>query len=318
MRLRVWALLGVGLGALLSPVAALPQDAPPQIAAASASPADPDIVVTGGRTATTHEVVKQAQSITRTADVLSEPLARYEGPICPGIIGLPRDLAELMVDRIRYDAERVGALVTHDAKCTPNLLVVATRNGQADVTALMRTHGYLFREMTTADSRALQEDAGPVHAWNTVTRHGRHGETISTSMEFFGRSIPVLQEPMAHSKIYLTTRLEIDSGVVMLDIAGINGNTVNQLADYVVMRTLADTKPPKGPSAVPTMLSLFDPDATPPLELTDFDLAYLRRTYSALANMPAYGKLAGVAKDVRAAMPDPKRVSATKAPEQAK
>jgi len=134
-----------------------------------------------------------------------------------------------------------------------------------------------------------------------------------SSMEFFGKSVQLLQEPMAHSKLYLTTRLEIESGVVMLDIAGINGISVNQLADYAVMRTFADTRPPSGRNVVPTILSLFDPEATPPLELTDFDLAYLRRTYSAMANMPAYGKLAGVGKDVRDSRSEAKRVAANQA-----
>ena len=37
----------------------------------------------------------------------SEPLARFQDPICPGILGLPRGFAEAMVDRIRFDARRL-------------------------------------------------------------------------------------------------------------------------------------------------------------------------------------------------------------------
>jgi hypothetical protein len=131
-------------------------------------------------------------------------------------------------------------------------------------------------------------------------------------MDVNGLRVPVLSESMAHSKIYLSTRLDIESGVVLLDVAAIDGLTVNQIADYVAMRALANTRPPRGEGAVPTILTLFDPDSKAPLELSEFDLAYLRRTYSELDNLPAYSKLVGAAKDARKALPQGRTVSATK------
>jgi hypothetical protein len=280
---------------------------------------DSDIVVTAGPPPKASAVTKQAESITRSDDVMTEPLARYETPLCPGIVGFPREIAELIVDRIRYDAERIGARLASDNGCRANLLVVVTHNGQAEVKALVRSRGYLFANMSQDDVRALAKDDGPVHAWNNITRHGRHGETMQTDDQTWGHPVQTLYEPSAHSKIFLTTRLEIDSGVVLLDVTGIDGLSVNQIADYVVMRGLVDTRAPSTAGAMPTILTLFDPNSAQPLELTEFDLAYLKRTYSSIANLPGYAKLAGVGSDVRKATAESKpAATAAPAPNQSK
>jgi hypothetical protein len=64
---------------------------------------------------------------------------------------------------------------------------------------------------------------------------------------------------------------------------------INQVADYVAMRGLAQTKLPTSHSSIPTILTLFkSPDA--PASMTAFDDAYLRSVYWGEATQPAISK----------------------------
>jgi hypothetical protein len=82
--------------------------------------------------------------------------------------------------------------------------------------------------------------------------------------------------------------------VVLMDIAAIDGMTVNQLADYATMRGLAKTKGVSGNADYGTILNLFDPDAAHQLELSNFDRAYLTAIYSNTPNVAAAAKFAAV------------------------
>jgi hypothetical protein len=138
-----------------------------------------------------------------------------------------------------------------------------------------------------------------VHAWvNTETR-GRYGEALT------GRGDPgepyVLKTPNAHSHIFIAARQDIVASLVVIDIPAINGLTTIQIADYAAMRGLARTRPPKQTGAVGTILGLFDKDATPPREMTVFDLAYLRAVYGSIPNIAGMTKLLQVAHEVKKA-----------------
>src|SRR5690349_11521331 len=62
---------------------------------------DADILVTGERP--THaEVSRQARDVTDIgSDIRDRPLARVEDRLCPGVMGLKRYAAEMVIDRIR-------------------------------------------------------------------------------------------------------------------------------------------------------------------------------------------------------------------------
>ena len=56
----------------------------------------------------------------RCAAIYDKPLARIEDRLCPGVIGLPQDAAELMIDRIRWNAERFDVRLDDDPRLTPH------------------------------------------------------------------------------------------------------------------------------------------------------------------------------------------------------
>jgi hypothetical protein len=281
------AALGLALaGMLLAPAAA--QDEAPQ--------ADDDIVVTGERP--THaEVSRQARDITDIgSDIRDRPLARIEDRLCPGVLGLKRAGAELMIDRIRWNGERLDMWMADDTACDPNLIIAFVEDGKATIAELVDSQPWLFDTLSIAERRALLAEDGPVRVWTTALDRTRDGMPIARRDNL--TDPPVTQMWMAHSKLYLTIRQDITQVVVLFDRAGVRGKSIIQLADYATMRSFARTRPAEGDAALDTILALFDPEHEPPQALTDFDQAYLRSVYKEIANLPAAMKLLGVSDEL--------------------
>lgn len=311
------SLKAVGLLATMLTSAAAVQAQSPVGLKEVTTPTGPDIVVTGKPDPTEKQTAQQARSISRMGDFYHDPLARFSDPICPGVLGLPVDAAGIIVDRIRYDAERVGAPVEKTTNCKANIIVIFTRDGGTEVRKLLKTSGYLFDGLETDEARELQEEMGPVRAWNVTTLRNRLGQEQSPTLEPPGVKIDenpglgpmrVIVAPNSTSRIFLGSRVDITASVVVIDLAAIDGMPVARIADYAAMRALARTRPAEGDTAASTILSLFDPAGQAPREMTSFDLAYLRTLYDAGSNLPASAKILNVSrmieKDKALAMKD--------------
>jgi hypothetical protein len=251
-----------------------------------------DIVVTGERP-THREVSRQARDITDIgSDVRDRPLARIADRLCPGVIGLKRSAAELMIDRIRWNAEQLDMWMADDTDCRPNLIIAFVEDGKGEIAGLAERQPWLFETLSTAERRALLAEEGPVRVWTTAQDRTRDGMPIARRDNL--TDPPVAQMWMAHSKLYLTIRADITQVVVLFDREGVRGKSIVQLADYATMRSFARTRPAGADAAVDTILALFDPAHDPPTELTAFDQAYLRSVYKEIANLPAAMKLLDV------------------------
>ena len=286
------AVLSVALAAAFA-CPALAQDPGAQ---AAAGQTDDDIVVTGDRPTRT-EVTRQARDVTDIgSDVRDRPLARIEDRLCPGVIGLKRDGAELMIDRIRWNAERLHMWMADDTDCRPNLIIAFVEDGQAELAGIADRQPWLFADLTTAQRRALLATEGPVRVWTTALTRTRDGMPIERRESL--DSPPQVEMWMAHSKLYLTIREDITQTVVLFDREGVKGKSIIQLADYATMRGFARTRPAEGDARLDTILALFDPNHEPPAALTDFDQAYLTNLYREIPNLPAAMRLADVSNEL--------------------
>lgn len=303
---NLWKKTGLMAAMLMSTAAA---QAEPAVQLKAVAP-PPDIVITGRAEPTASEVQQQARAVSRMGDYYHDPLARFSEPVCPGVLGLPADAAGIVVDRIRYNAERVGAPVAPTTDCKANIVVAFTRDGGAQVRKLLKTKGFLFNGLETPEARELQDETGPVRAWNVTALHNRHGQDESPSFEAgpvrfengsFTPTAPVriVMVPTSDSHLFLASRIDITASVVIIDLGAIDGMPAAQIADYAAMRALARTRPAQGDSAATTILSLFDPAVQHPREMTAFDLAYLRSLYDAGSNVPASVKILGVNRALR-------------------
>lgn len=265
-----------------------------------------DIVVTGTRD-TPRKIEQTAWAMTPHRDLYHEPLAQFQMAVCPGVVGMPPEFAAMMVARIRAVAEMAKVPVDRE-KCKANLLVIFIPDGQAALQNMQHKGPWLFGEVDRADLSDLAADPdlkylaaepGPVHVWVSTETRGRLGEILTGRND--GDEPAVLKTANAQSHIYLPARQDIVASVVVIDIPSLNGLHVRQVADYVAMRGLAQTRPPGQRGRVGTILSLFDKGAIPPLEMTTFDLAYLRAVYGQIPNLPGSAKITQVAYEVKKA-----------------
>ena len=291
-------------------------------AAAQDAPApNRNIVVTGERPpATEDQVTEQAKNVSIVGNPLDEPLPRFEDRVCPGVLGLTTEAAEYINQRIRYNAEQFDLRIApDDGTCEPNFIVAFVDDAQNTLVDIARRNGYMLAGLSVTERGELLDAPGAARVWTNVLTRTRDGMPVPSERD--ARSAPERQGSTfagtdgagnalststamglpavaagwnAHSKIYMPTRDDIVSVLVLFDRAQVRGKSLLQLADYSTMRGLALTRETSGEHSAPTILSLFDGDGSKPDRLTAFDLAYLGSLYRDLPNLPAQTKIAGV------------------------
>ena len=218
------------------------------------------------------------------ARAVDAPLARFENPICPGIVGLQVESAEMLVWRIRENLEAFGRRLAPPETCEANLLVMFVPSAQRTIDSLRRSDAWLFTDMRADDRNRLFQETGPVRVVLRVVPRTRDGVVISRRDNL----VDVPQAPMwmAHSKIYSAVRNDIVSAQVLIDRDAARDLTIFQLADYITFRALTHSLPETPEARAASIRSLFDEGASRPNELTDFDKAFLGELYSGMPNLP--------------------------------
>ncbi len=100
---------------------------------------DDEIVVTARPKPSPAEIREQARAITAQSAQYNYPLAMFQSQVCPGIVGMPAAMANIVVDRIRFNAERVGLKTAPLGKCDANILVIFVRNGHGVIKDLSKS-----------------------------------------------------------------------------------------------------------------------------------------------------------------------------------
>lgn len=274
---------------LLLPLAAML--AFPAFAQEDRGQADGDIVVTGEREreVAPRAITRQAREISRMGNFHNDPLARFEDRACPGVIGLRQDAAEMMVGMIRARAELLGIPLASENRCSPNIVVLFSADGRAELKEFQRKHHYLSDVLSVGELRELMEDEGPVRVWSIVETRMANGMPVARRRDLV--NLPVGRMWAAHSKLTLSSRQDIVATLVVFDRDAVVGKSLAQLADYAAMRSFARTRDMEGEAALDTILGLFSGDGPKPPGLTPFDRAYLASLYDGVANIPAAAKL---------------------------
>ncbi|WP_120077266.1 hypothetical protein [Aurantiacibacter odishensis] len=223
--------------------------------------------------------------------IMDEPLPRFEDRLCPGIIGLDREYAGLMVSRLRENADALGLRLAGGDACEANVVIAFVEDSRAYLAEMMDERGYLFNDMTPMQRRQLLESTGASGVWHQVAARTRDGIRVGRRENL--AQVPTAGMWQAHSRIYRPVRHDITYALVLLDRDEARGLTLRQLADYATLRALATEFPAGAGEGEASMLTLFE-DADKPMELTAFDRAWLERLYAGLPNIPASTRLQGV------------------------
>ncbi len=273
--MRISGTIGVGMAlALLGAFgSARAQQTPP---APQPAPGQ-DIVVTGRPAIAPQQARRFVRDI---ATPVGNQMPRFRDPVCPAVFGLAQNLDDAIARRIRGLAARSGARVA-SGKCVPNVVVIVASNADALVKGVRRKLPSLFAGLDTAELRRAMRE-GPVHVWNTTVVLNENGQAAQVSDSGgggFAPGTPILEVQSA-SIIDLPTQVATVQSMIVIDAGALLGKSLMQIADYVTMRTLAAARPPSS-NETPgeTILTLFDPGATPPPEATLLDTSYLEGLY---------------------------------------
>ncbi|MCU6455837.1 hypothetical protein LPN01_17290 [Sphingomonas sp. A2-49] len=267
--------------ALLSAGAVRAQEAPP----------GDTIVVEGKALADAAKVRALARAITPRLG-FDQPLARFTDPVCFATAGLPRPMLQAIGARMADDAAQAGIELAGE-RCQPNVLVIFVDDGLVELKSLLKRRPGLFRDKEPAEIRTILAEPGPVHVWSVSEIRSRDGDRLN----YGGGGPPTLKVPVA-TRIGLPVRRDMLSTVMLVDRKAVPGRSLDQIADYAAMRTLAMIRP-KGATGGDTILALFDPDtAVPPAGMTGFDRGYLKALYEGSGSQRAFVKVAMIARSI--------------------
>lgn len=270
-------------------------------AAAQQTPNE-DVTVTGQREIRRAEANRFVREVMNTN---GGQFARFHEPVCPMIIGIPDQYADVIAARFRKVASEAGVPVA-GAKCAPNIIAMVASDADQLVKSMRKRVPGLFRGVDLDDIRKAMRE-GPVHVWSTVETRNEDdmggsataadggapaapgGPPTSGASSMSVRKASILEE----STKQVTTR-----SVIVVDDDAVLGKTLTQLADYVAMRTLAGVRPPKAGVKSDTILTLFDAGAVVPPNLTLADASYLKGLYEVRAQAKGLSQASSIARTI--------------------
>jgi len=273
----------------------LPLLVPNPVAAQDASEDKPAIVVTGkGQPLDPTIVTRQAREVTRETDLSYEPLPRFDGFACPGVIGLSTEYAEMLVGRIRMIADELHIPLAPNGDCHPNIFVSFTEDSRADMAAIQKKTHLLSDVVDVQERKELLDEPGPVRVLSVVETRMQNGAAVPRRRN--PTELPTATMEGGQSLISTATERHITQVVVLIDREHAQGKTLHQLADYAVMRVFARTRDARGGDAPVSILGLFDENGTPPDGMTAFDRAYLAALYEGPSHVKGLSKIMRVSK----------------------
>ncbi|BCI69531.1 hypothetical protein SUS17_149 [Sphingomonas sp. S17] len=272
---------------LLLPMPLSAQTAEPQTAAATG---DDPVVVTARPIPQKAEVRQQIGAVTGhpRSDM---PLMRFRQPVCIGTAGLPVAASEEILRRMMATVQSLGMRMAPDG-CRPNILVLFADDPQAQLLRLRTQSPEIFGDLTRPAVSRILKSPGPVYAWNAAIRVSRDGDQPFQQDNWLELKVG------AASRLLTPIRQDIAASVVVIEKKALLNKTLGQIADFAVMRGMAATRP-VADMAMPSILTLFDKDAAPPAELTDFDRGLLKGLYQSPPHALASQQVANMARTIQ-------------------
>lgn len=226
---------------------------------------------------------------------LNMQAARWSDPICIGVSGTSRPIAERLAGRINAAASQIGAKLGKPG-CKPNLLVVFTQDASSFMAQMRRTSTARLQEIPKRRENFTFGKTAPVRWWYTTDVMGSDGRPLTAGttgmvqcpgpceMPSMGQNVRS-QATYSSSIVRTPTVRHIKSAVVVIDVPLAAGRTVDSLGDYSALVSLAEIWPDDGALPAGSILSLF---AAPPQEEGDPPLlgAMDRRFLCELYRMP--------------------------------
>jgi TPR repeat protein len=220
-----------------------------------------------------------------------ESIMRWNEPICPSVIGLPRMFGNYMQAHILDIAHAANAPVG-GKQCKADLYVIATYDPARFLKKLWAQvpPTYVSRNGLPSIERVLHSPR-PVRVWFNSELHCRidsisGGKSADMQAFFLGGGGTQVDTTSPYfcggggSRLSYSSVNVIRSALVVVDMNRTTQVTTRELADYVAMTSLADIRPNGDASSAPTILRLFDDRRHSPQGLSAWDQALLYSIYN--------------------------------------
>jgi len=271
------------------PAGAAPQDPAP-------SAQDPirleDVVINAGRL----EQAAAAFVDEVAAPVPRRRMARWHEGVCVGVVNFDPEVGHFIADRVSDVARQVG-LRAHEPECNPSIVIVGAQDASSFTRAFVDMRPVIFRPGGSGMSRgtgALEEfitTERPVRWWSVsqTTDPDTGASAVRMPGQFNGwvqggGGSDSVMNYAPNTAVRSTSRLsdpyrdDLKRMFVIVDVNLLGGTTLQQLADYIAMISLAQINPDADTDRYETILNLFDhPEFAP--GLTGWDMAYLQGLY---------------------------------------
>jgi hypothetical protein len=289
---------------VLVPVALAPASAQPAPQQAPLAPLE-SVTVTATKPS---EAAIASFVETRTAPTrMTGKMARWKTPICPQTLGLGDKFAKYLTQRIRDVAAAVGAPVSADPACKPNVEVVFTTTPQGLLDNIRKHEPVYLGYHDSADQAdILATVTHPIQAWYTTATEDMRGNPQVDGGKAGGLTITFQPPPMASGgggivpqagfqtlNLPYASARNVSGGrlgdglasgffnvLIVAEPAKLFDHEVGSLADYVAMLALSQPSSLDSCQEMASISNLLAPNCTSAGEhITDGDLAYLRALY---------------------------------------
>ena len=246
----------------------------------------------------------QRMSVTRlVSDTINdagfEALARFEEPICPGIVGLAGAQATKLADMVRANILALGGKIAEPG-CTANATVILVDQPVDFVKKFAKTEPGYFT-MTPREFDQFTARPRAVASWHVIETRARDGQELDGAKQLSDRNKKLFNTNAANSvginatvvrnsaatRLYTNTREDMAFGFAVIDRQQLPGKTLRQLADLATLHLLLDVKQDAGASNRNSILSLFEErpqGVAAPAELSAFDKAMVQGLYAPTEN----------------------------------
>jgi hypothetical protein len=239
-----------------------------------------EIVVQGNQVATAHNFVTAMTDPRR-----DRQLGRWNGKICPAVVGIAPAQASYMTQRIAEIAAPLG-LRTLGGSCTPSMLILVTPDAAALAASLADRFPIELRKDGRSNLNRFVRTNNAVR-WLSVTDPCGFGGCPATG-----------------SRLSVSTQPEFQAMIVIVDATKIGGYTLSEISDYVALVALGNP-PLAGQWPSSSILSMFDAAHPTGIQfaLTDRDRSFLSGLYRSRINASGQQQRSSVEQSVREGTP---------------
>ena len=212
-------------------------------------------------------------------------LARWNGPICPVVVGLSQGEDQLVRAGLAEIAMAAGAQVA-DQPCQANFAVIMVAEPAAVLKAWYKRDWHLFGDATESRINEWVKTPRAARVWYNIKNESASGVPYAIVPTGLlgplapGMSIPFDNSAEASHIVFNSVRA-FSSVIVVIDSDRAKGISLDKLADYAAMVGLVEIQLDADFGEAPTILRLFSASEwANPTGLSHWDSAVLKALYT--------------------------------------